>query len=169
MRTYMKVTGSYGTLGDSRPAEVSFAADDAPLVEIAREEYAALMGLIDILRREREAILSLSLKDIKETNREKETVLGTIATLRKRRGGRPGSAPESGREQGYAEYLTLTGMIKTGMREAQRHIRRNGVLLSLSAGRVRSVMEFIARSLKARPVTYGREPKQGPMLLARRV
>jgi flagellar biosynthesis/type III secretory pathway chaperone len=169
MRTYMKVMGSYGSLGDNRPAEASFAADDVSLIEIAREEHAALESLVDILKREREAILALSLKDITETNREKETVLRTLATLRKRRGGRPGNAPDSGLEQGYAEYLTLTGTIKAGMREAQRHIRRNGVLLSLSAGRIRSVMEFVARSLKARPVTYGRESKQGPMLLARRV
>lgn len=169
MKAYIRNTGSYGSLSGSLPVEVSIAGDDVPLVEIVREEHIALMGLIDILKREREAILSLSLKDITETNREKETVLRNLATLSKKRGSRPGCTPDSGGEQGYGEYLTLAGMIKVKTREAQRHIRRNGVLLSLSAGRIRSVMEFVARSLKARPVTYGRESKQGPMLLARRV
>lgn len=169
MKAYIKNTGSYGSVSGSLPAEASIAGDDAPLVEIAREEHMALASLIDILKREREAILSLSLKDITQTNREKETVLRTLATLSKERGSRPGCISDSGGEQGYGEYLTLAGMIKANMREAQRHIRRNGVLLSLSAGRIRTVMEFVARSLKARPVTYGRESKQGPMLLARRV
>lgn len=169
MKTYMKDTGSCGSPAGGKPAEACLAGDNVPLVEIARQEHIALMGLIDILRREREAILSLSLKDITETTREKETVLKTLVTLRKRRGNGSGRAPDNGGGHGYGEYQTLTGMIKAGVREAQRHIRRNGVLMSLSAGRIRSVMEFLACSLKARPVTYGRESKQGPMLFARRV
>jgi hypothetical protein len=82
-------------------AEACLAGDNVPLVEIARQEHIALMGLIDILRREREAILSCRSKTSPDT-REKETVLKTLVTLRKRRG------------NGSAVHPTTVGATDTG-------------------------------------------------------
>lgn len=169
MRPYMKHLNCYGDSNDDRPAQVPDAWDDISPTAVAREEHAALTALIDVLKREREAILSLSLKDITGTNGEKERIVKTLATLRRRREACLGCIARSREEMRSGEYLALAGMIRLSMEEAKTYLRKNKVLLSLSAGRVRSVMEFVARTLKSRSTTYGRELKRGPVLFAGRV
>jgi|GEM_PF-4795818 len=169
MRPYTSNMDGDGGFDVNRPRRTYLAGDDASPSAIARQQHAAVTGLIDALKREREAILSLSLNAITETNREKEEALRTLANLRKPGEDRHGRVPDDHERGGRGEDPDLAGMIEAGLREAQKHIRRNRVLLSLSAGRVRSAMEFIAHSLKERPLTYGRESKNGPMLFSRRV
>lgn len=169
MRLQMKRLDRYGDFNDNARAQAPAACEDVSLIEVAREEHAALRDFIGVLQREREVILSLSLKDITQTNCEKEEIVKTLASLRKRRQAYLGCAPESRKEQQSEEYLALAGTIELNMREAKKYLRKNRVLLSLSAGRVKSVMEFIAGSLKSSSATYGREAKRGPVLFSRRV
>ncbi len=169
MRLYNKRLDHYGSSNNSGAAEVPVQCEEVSLIEVAREEHAAVMDLIGALKRERDAILSLSLKDITGINNEKEGIVKALTVLKKRREAYPGCIPEGGGERSSAEYLALAGMIRLSMREVRQHLRKNRVLLSLSASRVKSVMEFVAHSLKNRSVTYGREEKRGPVLFARRV
>lgn len=169
MKPYIKRLECYKGPNDAAPARELVACDNFSLIEIAREEHIALTGLIDVLKREREAILTLSLKDITGTNSEKERMAKTLATLKRHREACLNRMPEYKNEQETPDYLALVRTIRLGTKEARTHIRKNSALLALSAGRVRSAMEFIARSLKSRSTTYGRETAGGPVFLSRRI
>ncbi len=169
MRPYTKRLECYGDPNDDAPAREPVACDNLSLIEIAREECTALTGLIGVLKREREAILALSLKDITETNSEKERMANTLATLKRSREACLNRLPEYGSEQQSPDYLALAGTLRLSTKEARTYIRKNGALLALSAGRVRSAMEFIASSLKSKSTTYGREAAGSPVLFSRRI
>ncbi len=169
----MSYTGNLKAYGNPQQSpglqEIYAASDSASLGDIAREEHAAVSDLIEILREERKAIMSLSLKDITAMNTEKEKIIKSLGFLRERRNARIADLPDDSDERRDEEYLAMVRAIKAGMREATTYLRKNKILLTLSAGRIKAIMEFIARSLKSRQVTYGREASRGPAFFARRV
>jgi len=165
----MKRLDRYRDLNSVAPDQEPVACNDVSLVEAAREEHAALTGFIGVLKQEREAILALSVKDITETNNEKEKMVKALAALKRRRETCLSCLPDYRKELQSPEYLALAGTIKLTMKEAKTYLRKNRVLLALSAGRVKSAMEFIASSLKSSSVTYGRETTGGPAFFSRRI
>ena len=148
--------------------QLTFTADGDAIVEMARKEYEALKDLVRILAREKEAILSFSLQDIRKVNDDKEDVARRLASLRTERNALMECVGKNEALRNDS-YLFLIKAIKQVSREVRTSLKRNAKLLSLSANRVKSDIECVVDAINRSLPTYGKRAPLKPILFSGRV
>lgn len=154
-----------------KPASVSVAvADDQSILQIVGKEYDVLKEFLLTLQREKKAILSFSLPAIIHENGRKEELLGKLEYLRTARERLLDHAANTEEVLESNEWqLTIKEMEQT-MKEAKTMVKKNIRRLSFATDHVRSSIEHIIGSInRSASSVYGRQAKQNPMLLSRRI
>lgn len=153
---------------DQSGSPVVAVADIDPLANLVCKEHEALQELLQILRKEKDAILSFSLPDIKQVNNEKKDVINRIASLGTERTALMRSI-DVNKPLRDDRYRHLARATKQTVQEVRTSLRRNARLLSLSADHVKSAMECIIKAINKAQPTYGKQTKLKSILFSRRV
>lgn len=157
---------------DSRepsPASV-LAADDQNILQIAGKEYDVLKEFLQTLRREKKAILSFSLPAIIHENGRKADLLRKLEYLKSKREHLLDQAANVEGVLRSNEWQSIMKEMERAMKEAKTMVKKNIRRLSFATDHVRSSIEHIVGSInRSTSLVYGRQSKQNPILLSRRI
>jgi hypothetical protein len=135
------------------------------LIELEQKELSTLKELLDILKAEKEAIVSFSLEGIISQNNRKEEVLRRLEIIESEKDRVFSGVGDRQSLINDEEYQTTKIMIEEKVKEVKAALQKNMGLLSFSVDHVKSsidrIMSFINGS------TYGRKPEQKPLLLSK--
>jgi hypothetical protein len=146
------------------------AADDQSILQVAGKEYDVLKKFLLTLQREKKAILSFSLPIILYENGRKEELLNSLVYLKSKREYLLDHAADVEEVLRSDEWQSIMKEMERAMKEAKTMVRKNIRRLSFATDHVRSSIEHIVDSInRSASLVYGRQSKQNPILLSRRI
>jgi hypothetical protein len=135
------------------------------LIELEQKELSTLKEFLDILKAEKEAIVSFSLEGIISQNNRKEEVLRRLEIIESEKDRVFSGVVDRNSLINDEEYQTTKLMIEGKAKEVKAALNKNMGLLSFSVDHVKSsidrIMSFINGS------TYGKRSEQKPLLLSK--
>jgi flagellar biosynthesis/type III secretory pathway chaperone len=135
------------------------------LIELEKKELNALKEFLDILKAEKEAIVSFSLDGIISQNNRKEEVLKKLEIIESEKARALSGVTIRQSLMDDEDYRSTKLLIEGKVKEVKTALQKNMGLLSFSVDHVKSsidrIMSFINSS------TYGRKSEQKPLLLSK--